>query len=275
MSKKQIEPKIPEMIEIHHVRKEKSFTLDMVYIEAKGKHFTMGSNENEDEKPMHKVHFRHDFELGKTPVTIEQYMYFVHDTHKHYPEWLEEGSMYNVDTGDDDHYKKLDLLNPARQQTPIVGISWQDAQAYCTWLSKKTKDTYSLPTEAQWEYACRAGTTTKWSFGDDESKLKEYAWHDDNSKGKTQNVGLKKPNPWGLYDMHGNVWEWCEDSWVDSYNNTPRDGSAYKDEKTNSKVHRGGSWNFNDDYTRSSNRNVWIDDVRDYSVGFRLLRTLP
>ena len=273
MSKQYIEP---EMIEIRHIQKEKSFVLEMVYIEAKGKSFMMGSNDGSDnEKPVHKITFDYNYELGKTAVTIEQYMYFVHDTNSHYPEWLEEGSEYNIVTGSDDHYKKLDLLNPAREQTPIVGISWKDAKAYCDWLSKKSGKKYRLPTEAEWEYACRAGTTTKWSFGDDKSKLKEYAWYNENSNSKTHEVGLKKPNPWGLYDMHGNVREWCEDDWEDNHNSTPRDGSAHENKNTKRKVLRGGSWVNYAGITRSAIRFDRIGGDRVSYVGFRLLRTLP
>ncbi|CAA6817867.1 MAG: Unknown protein [uncultured Sulfurovum sp.] len=268
--------KEPQMVEIRHIRKERSFTLEMVHTEAKGRSFMMGSEDGHDnEKPVHEVSFTYDFELGKYPVTIEQYMYFVHDTDSHYPEWLEEGNKYNIETGDNDYYKKLDLLNLERQTTPIVGVNWKDAVAYCKWLSEKSGQDYRLPSEAEWEYACRAGTPTKWSFGDDEEELENYAWYNKNSKGKTQPVGTREPNPWGLYDMHGNVWEWCQDSWVDSYDNTPRDGTAYKNESTSSKVLRGGSWGDDDINSRSAYRSSWDDDyIRCNYVGFRLLRTL-
>jgi len=93
-------------------------------------------------------------------------------------------------------------------------VSWHDSVAYCEWISKKTGQNYRLPTEAEWEYACRKDTTTKWSFGDDEKELEKYAWYDKNSEKKTHPVGELKSNPWGLYDMHGNVYEWCED-WYD------------------------------------------------------------
>lgn len=143
---------------------------------------------------------------------------------------------------------------------PIIGISWYDATAYCEWLREKTGENYGLPTEKEWEYSCRAGTKTEWSFGDDEKKLEKYAWYDENSNGTTHEVGKKLPNPWGLYDMHGNVWEWCED-WY------------YEDQ--DGKVLRGGSWdNFAYD-VRSANRLRNGLDNRNGSYGFRLLRTLP
>jgi len=142
-----------------------------------------------------------NYEMGKYPVTIAEYMHFVRDTKSNYPEWLEEGSEYNIKTGTDDYYKKMNLTDNA----PIIGVSWYDAQEYCKWLSQKTKENYRLPTEKEWEYSCRAGTKTKWSFGDDEKELEKYAWYRENSDDITHEVGQKLPNPWGLYDMHGNI----------------------------------------------------------------------
>lgn len=106
--------------------------------------------------------------------------------------------------------------NPSRikgDDLPVTNVSWHDAQEFCKRLSERTGDTYRLPTEAEWEYACRAGSTGKWCFGDDESQLDEYAWYYDNSSGTVHPVAQKKPNAWGLYDMHGNVWEWCQDEY--------------------------------------------------------------
>jgi formylglycine-generating enzyme required for sulfatase activity len=129
--------------------------------------------------------------MGKYPVTIGEYMVFVEDTDSHHPEWMEEGSEYNIKTGTDDHYKSINQDNNA----PIVGVSWHDAVAYCQWLSEKSGDHYRLPTEAEWEYSCRADTTTRWSFGDDEKELEKYAWYDSNGGRGTKEVGKKLPNP--------------------------------------------------------------------------------
>jgi formylglycine-generating enzyme required for sulfatase activity/Zn finger protein HypA/HybF involved in hydrogenase expression len=224
--------------------------------------FFMGSKDGDsDEKPVHEVIFNYDFEIAKYPVTFEEYDLFCEDTGKEKP--------------DDNGW--------GRGKRPVINVSWHDAKEYCKWLSEKTGENYRLPTEAEWEYACRAGTTTKWSFGDDEKELENYAWYDKNNYDLgvnhpdygTHPVGEKLPNPWGLYDMHGNVWEWCEDDYVDSYDKTPRDGKAHIDNKADSKVFRGGSWDYNANFTRSTSRDGGIPSARYDNRGFRLLRTLP
>ncbi len=221
----------PKMVRILN-----SLSIDMVRID-KGS-FMMGSNEYEDEKPIHKVTIDYEFDMGKYPVTVAEYMHFVKETKRE----------------DDRKWKEKEYNHP------ITSVSWHDAKAYCDWLSEKTGDEYRLPTEAEWEYACRAGTTTKWSFGDDEEELEKYAWYRENSNRTTHPVGEKKPNPWGLYDMHGNVWEWCED---------------WYDEDKDTKVLRGGSWFNVAVFSRSAFRFRGIPVSRYGGNGFRLLRTLP
>ena len=93
----------------------------------------------------------------------------------------------------------------------MVDVSWNDAAKFCEWLSKKGKERFELPTEAQWEYACRAGTQTDYYFGDDPGPLDDYAWYQNNAMRHSHPVGGKRPNPWGLYDMSGNAWQWCQD----------------------------------------------------------------
>jgi len=239
----------PEMVKIIHPKPEKTMTIKMVHL-PKGK-FLMGGSYSKK-----KVTIDYEFEIGKYPVTIGEYMTFIEDTKSHYPAWLNKDNKYNMETRTDDYYKKMNLTYKA----PIVGVSWHDAVAYCVWLSKKTNHNYRLPTEVEWEYACRAGTTTEWSFGDGEKELDKYAWYGENSKETIHIVGEKLPNPWGLFDMHGNVWEWCED-W---YN---------KDEKF--KVLRGGAYTTDSIFTSSNYRNIRSPIVQGINEGFRILRTLP
>ncbi len=159
---------------------------------------------------------------------------------------------------------------------PVEQVSWNDVQEFIKKLNEKEgTNKYRLPSEAEWEYAVRAGTTTRYSFGDDESKLGEYAWYDSNSGSKTHPVGEKKPNPWGLYDMHGNVWEWVQDRFYDNYDGAPTDGSAWeRDDSLRIRVLRGGCWCYNDDYLRSAARYRDAPDSRSYQFGFRLLMDL-
>ncbi|MDA1142711.1 MAG: formylglycine-generating enzyme family protein, partial [Planctomycetota bacterium] len=144
-------------------------------------------------------------------------------------------------------YAQLAGKNPSHFKTkscPVESVSWDDSVAFCEKLSQQSGVHFGLPSEAQWEYACRAGSTGLWCFGSKESQLPRYAWYDKNSGGKTHPVGKKEPNDWSLYDMHGNVWEWCEDAWHDSYKGVPSDGSAWKDgaDEKDARVLRGGSW---------------------------------
>jgi formylglycine-generating enzyme required for sulfatase activity len=128
-----------------------------------------------------------------------------------------------------------------------MGISWHSAKKYCEWLSLKTGDFYRLPTEAEWEYACRAGSSTAYSFGNDTKDIEEYVWFDKNSGDRTNKVGLKRPNAFGLYDMHGNVWEFCLDYYDPNYYKTLKDEITINPKgPENGKVPviRGGSWNY-------------------------------
>jgi formylglycine-generating enzyme required for sulfatase activity len=157
-------------------------------------------------------------------------------------------------------------------------VSWDDAVAYCKKLSEKEGKTYRLPTEAEWEYACRAGTKTTWSFGNDEKVLGDYAWYDGNAldidEKYAHQVGQKTPNAFGLYDMHGNVWEWCHDYYGQYYYKESSEKDPPGPASGSSRVSRGGSWVFNSRYTRSAVRK-WDDaDYRDLNYGFRVVREL-
>jgi formylglycine-generating enzyme required for sulfatase activity len=222
--------------------------LEMVSLPA-GK-FTMGSSESNDEKPQHQVKVN-SFAIGKYPVTQAQYQ--------------------AVMGTNPSHFKN----NP---QNPVEQVSWNDAKAFCQKLSQITGKTYRLPTEAEWEYACRAGTTTRYYFGDNDNQLGDYAWYRGNSNRTTHPVGQKKPNGWGLYDMSGNVWEWCEDNWHDSYAGAPDDGTAWIDNDNRSqskKCLRGGSWGSSPNFCRSAVRVRNFPDILGSNHGFRVACVSP
>ena len=130
-----------------------------------------------------------------------------------------------------------------------------------------------MPSEAEWEYACRAGTTTAWSFGDDVAMLGKHAWFKENSAGNDPPVGKKAPNPWGLYDMHGYNWEWCQDDWAADYKDAPTDGSARSVDGAKDKVIRGGAWPTPADTTKSAYRTHAAADRRDDTIGFRCVKS--
>jgi len=214
--------------------------------------FSMGSPSNEDgryedEDPIHKVTIKNPFYLGKYPVTQRQWIAVI---------------------GNNPSSFKGDNL-------PVESVSWNDVQEFIARLNEmEGTDKYHLPSEAEWEYACRAGTTTRYSFGDDESKLGDYAWYSNNYGAETHPVGQKKPNPWGLYDMHGNVLEWVQDRWHANYEGAPSDDSAWEEGNSSGRVVRGGGWASDAGYCRSAHRYWDGPGGRDDLVGFRLLRKL-
>ena len=172
-----------------------------------------------------------------------------------------------------EQYEQIVGRNPSHfkdPQNPVEYVSAEDAMAFCEKVSKKTGKRVLLPTEAQWEYACRAGSQTRFNFGDDEKDLGDHAWYKDNSDGKTHPVGQKKPNAWGLYDMHGNVWEWCRDWYGDSYADAqttdpirPAAGKGH--------LLRGGCWYYFAHYARSAQRWPVFVGRRDSVFGFRVV----
>jgi len=225
--------------------------------------FEMGSNDGEaDEKPVHKVNIRQGFWLGKTEVTFDQYDAFAVATGRDLP-------------GDQGW---------GRGDRPVINVSWEDAVAYTEWLAEKSGSGYRLPTEAEWEYAARAKTATKYSWGDeiDCSKASYDGGEGSacyyNPKGKwrgTSQVGSYAVNPWNLYDMHGNVWEWVQDCYIDNYNNGPTIEAAREEGKCGSRVLRGGSWSFLAYWLRSAIRYSNTPSIRSGGIGFRLARSAP
>ncbi|MFO0819021.1 MAG: SUMF1/EgtB/PvdO family nonheme iron enzyme [Pirellulales bacterium] len=208
--------------------------------------FMMGSDQGDpDEKPVHRVRLTQCFLMSKYPVTNSQYGRYLEEV---------SGKIHVPEYWSDRRFNQ--------PEQPVVGVSWSEALAYCQWAGGR------LPTEAEWEYACRAGTTTEYCFGDEESELGEYAWYGANSRGQTQPVGAKRPNTWGLHDMHGNVWEWCAD-WYERY----AAGEAVDPpgpKKGSDRVLRGGCWSDSSRYCRSAYRRRGSPGYRYADLGFRV-----
>jgi formylglycine-generating enzyme required for sulfatase activity len=154
----------------------------------------------------------------------------------------------------------------------VVGVSWDDAKAYVEWLGKETGQPYRLLSEAEWEYACRAGKTTRYWWGDALPTPEQANFG--RKKGGTTAVDTYPANPWGLRDMHGNVWEWVEDCWNESYAGAPKDGVAWTTGDCGRRVLRGGSWRNLPQHLRSANRDRYRAGIRSSNTGFRVFRTL-
>jgi formylglycine-generating enzyme required for sulfatase activity len=218
---------------------------EMVVIPAGS--FVMGSQKNTGEKPQHMVVTR-SYLIGKTEVTQEQWQAVM---------------------GNNPSFNKGKSL-------PVEQITWFEIQQFIAKLRQQSAKKYRLPSEAEWQYAARAGTTTEWSHGNDESKLGDYAWYGENSGGKTKPVGQKLPNAFGLYDMHGNVFEWVEDCPAKDYSGAPADGSAWTAHCSvfDSRVYRGGSSSSDAPILRSASRSSFYPQGRNVIIGFRLARDL-
>jgi formylglycine-generating enzyme required for sulfatase activity len=213
--------------------------------------FVMGSPKAEEgrticESPAHRVVVS-AFHLGRFPVTNEEYRLF-----------LEANPLMAKPS-----FWKDGAFNQPRQ--PVVGVTFDDVQLYCRWAGLR------LPSEAEWEYACRARTVGRFHSGDTEEDLQRAAWYSRIAERRLHDVGEKERNAFGLYDMHGNVWEWCEDDWHDTYCGAPDDGRAWIDaERCDTRVLRGGSWFGNhSDYLRSASRRPGATDFGQFNVGFR------
>jgi formylglycine-generating enzyme required for sulfatase activity len=220
-----------------------------------GGSFQMGSEDSTYATPVHPVTLQ-GFEIGAYEVTQAQYEAIMGTN----PSYFQEANGY-----------------PDTERNPVEQVTWQEAREFCTQLSAQTGRNFTLPSEAQWEYACRAGTTTLYSFGDSDALLGNYAWIWANSDGTggpygTHPVGTKLPNTWNLYDMHGNVWEWCLDSWHGSYWGAPDNGSAWEPETGSYRVLRGGAWDNSAGYCRSAARFGYESPYPGNSnVGFRVV----
>ena len=256
-------------------------SVEMAFLWLPGDRFTMGSGNDDEfahdsEKPAREVEVS-GLWMAETAVTNAQYEDYVGATGKPPGLWT------------DDRYNK--------GEQPVVGVNWYDAVAFCNVLSERAgldlcyqidgyqvswkvgANGYRLPTEAEWEYTCRAGTQTKWSFGDDQSQLGEYAWYGENSDRKLQPVARKKPNPWGLYDMHGNVYEWCWDIYANypeltaqSVDRNPVGPDKQNVGKGTPRRLRGGSFGDRARFLRSAYRFRFRSEDWDGDIGFRCVR---
>ena len=274
--KAQRKPKINSKITIKHRQSSAKYFIeklsDKISIQMMlilGSEFMMGAPETEldsqdSERPQHKVTVP-TFFMGKYPVTQEQWQTIMRNNPSEFK-------------GD---------------KRPVERVSWNDAKEFCQRLSQNTKRKYRLPTEAEWEYACRAGTTTPFHFGEtmstDLANYRGTDWQIDDkvypgnySKGnkgiyreQTTPVGQFPPNNFGLCDMHGNVWEWCEDDWHDNYQGAPSDGSAWLSNLDRKKVRRGGSWHVNPCNCRSAIRTYTENFPYEFAAtvffGFRIV----
>jgi formylglycine-generating enzyme required for sulfatase activity len=204
------------------------------------------------ERPAHTVTLRKPFAMAKYEVTQE---------------------LYQAVTG----------ASPSKWKGPrnsVEKVSWDEAVAFCRRATQELRrlglldkgEVIRLPSEAEWEYVCRAGTATAYSFGPDAAELTKYGWFMGNAKGNDPPVGAKKPNPWGFYDMHGYVWEWCADAWHPNYEGAPDDGSPWEKEGAKERVIRGGAWTEPADRCRSAFRGHAPAGTRSDAIGFRCVR---
>jgi formylglycine-generating enzyme required for sulfatase activity len=222
-------------------------TMELVLIPAGS--FQMGDATGSDnEQPVHAVEITQPFYLGKYEVTQEQWQ--------------------AVMGGNPSRFKGT--------KNPVEQVSWNDSQAFLAKLQENSPEdsgAFRLPTEAEWEYACRAGSTTRFCFGDDETNLDAYAWYDSNSGSKTHPVGEKKANAWGLYDMHGNVYEWCHDWYAEDYYANSPTHDPQGPSVGEYRVSRGGCWRFTARFCRSAERDGDDSSFRHSILGFRVARS--
>ncbi len=209
--------------------------------------FTMGSDNGLPlEQPPHEVRIEKAFLIGTHPVTQAQWRALMGQNPSHF----NRGGTW-----------------------PVDGVSWDAANAFCRRLSLACACDVRLPTEAQWEYACRAGSTTEYCFGETARDLPDYAWFELNAGECTHPVGQKRPNAWGLYDMLGNVWEWCEDVWHDGYAGAPDDGRARlsEAERQPRRVLRGAAWDMDAFRCRSAYRSYEWKELATDRFGLRVI----
>ncbi|MGE4004247.1 MAG: formylglycine-generating enzyme family protein, partial [Planctomycetaceae bacterium] len=276
---------------LHRDRTANSIGLAMVRIPAGS--FRMGAaagdaDAQDDEKPQHNVTISRSFLMAAGEVTIGQYRRFIEESgHQGAGGYRFDADRRRFVLSDKNGWNRTGLNET--DDHPVVNVSWNDALAFCRWLSKKEGTTYRLPSEAEWEYACRAETTTRFASGDSEDNMfivgnfahdavetllrpdDEDNW--DDGYPLTAPSGLFQPNRFGLFDMHGNVWEWCQDSYSSSaYGNSKKTDPTGPDETGEFRVARGGSWAHAPKTARSSDRMAFKATDRNLLVGFRVVR---
>jgi len=246
------------------IKKSITNTIDMKFVFIPPGKFMMGSPEDEelrddDDERLHEVILTKGFYMQTTQVTVGQWKQFISNT------GYKGEDYYDLQSA----CRSMFVPEFEQQENhPVVCLSWNDTQTFIEWLCHKDGRIYRLPYEAEWEYACRAGTATRYYTGDTEEDLGRAGWHEENSGYNTHNVGEKKINAFGLYDMHGNVCEWCQD-WYDDYPHdavvdpTGPDSGLYK-------IFRGGSWLSVYEFCRSADRQYGPPEGLDYYTGFRL-----
>ena len=253
-----------------------SLTLPMVFVQ--GGSFSMGSNDDgDDAKPIHSVTVS-SFYMGKYELTVGEFRKFINATN--YKTSAEQEGWSNIWTG-----SKFDKQNgvtwefdsygfkrpPTQDIQPVIHVSWDDATRYCQWLSSQTGKVYRLPTEAEWEYAARGGSKSNGYAYSGSNDISSVAWYSDNSNSQTHQGGQKQANELGIYDMSGNVWEWCQD-WYDKdyYASSPTENP--QGPSTGSfRVYRGGSWSFPAQSCRVAFRDSYTPGIRGDFLGFRLV----
>lgn len=252
--------------------------------------FRIGSPESEAERVSSEAQYEvtiRRFAIGKYEVSVGQYMACVSASACRPPEWAEPGGTHNIETGSGVTYKSLKPSIGSTEQ-PAVGISWDDAVAYAKWLSAETGHVYRLPSEAEWEYAARAGTSTRFWWGNDPKRGDEVMACCRGCGSERDAAGLFevtafKPNPWGLHNVHGNVWEWVADYYCERYASGPNDGRPRtgkvcpgEDETPGGlRPFRGGSCFYEPRQMRAAMRLRNWPDFRNQTVGFRIARDVP
>jgi formylglycine-generating enzyme required for sulfatase activity len=237
MVKKQILRKYTTEIERFEIRSFNGQVIaDMDFCRIPAGTFFMGEQET-----LHQVTLTKDFYLARYPIT--------------------QALWQTIMGNNPSHFKG--------ENHPVDQVSWEDVQEFIANLNERTgENLYRLPTEAEWEYACRSGSSGTYCLGDDEKLLGEYAWYSNNSDQETHPVGEKKPNAWGLHDMHGNVWEWCQDWYGDYFQGSVIDPVGLS--SGTDRVSRGGGWNLLAGYCRSGYRNRFSPGFCSHYIGFRL-----